>query len=129
MPAGAGVSTWRDVTTASPLQPETTMLLATITNRSGAVVHSNLMPLASPEHIQLKPANVEAAVHGLVVALTTDAAALWVVLTTAAHGRFDDNCFLLLPGARKLVGFVPFADAQESVLASTLRVEHLATAK
>ena len=55
--------------------------------------------------------DVEVAVHGLVVGLTSDTTALWAVLTTVAHSQFDDNCSVLLPGSRKLVGFVPVAEA------------------
>lgn len=126
MPAGAGVSKWQDVAASTALEPEATVLVATIVNASGGVVHDNLIPLASPERMMtiLAKATVSFAVHGLQVIVSTDHLALYVVLTTAAHGRFEDNAFLLKPGSRSLA-FVPFAEGQEDVLRDTLRVEHL----
>ena len=55
-----------------------------------------------------------------------------VVLTTAAHGRFSDNSFLLESGAAgaRQIDFLPWDGpidkAKVVLLRSTLRVEHLA---
>ena len=55
-----------------------------------------------------------------------DVVAVWVTLTTHAHGRFSDNAFLMQPGSRVLK-FFPFEGFELSELKSTLRVEHVAT--
>jgi hypothetical protein len=133
----AGASEWRDVTlsAAAALDPATTVLLATITNSSNHTVHENLIPLTSPANMRLPPANVTATVSGLIVTVSTDWPALWVVLTCAAHGRFEDNAFLLRGGGSSTSGdsrtsrqleFIPFLPDQEQVLQRTLRVEHVA---
>lgn len=136
--AEAGASKWSDVTlsAASALNPATTVLLATISNSSNHTVHENLIPLTSPEKMRLPPANVTATVSGLTVRVSTDLPALWVVLTTAAHGRFEDNAFLLRGGedgdggggggGSRTLEFIPFLPEQEEVLRKTLRVEHVA---
>ena len=136
--AEAGASKWSDVTlsAASALNPATTVLLATISNSSNHTVHENLIPLTSPEKMRLPPANVTATVSGLTVTVSTDLPALWVVLTTAAHGRFEDNAFLLRGGedgdggggggGSRTLEFIPFLPEQEEVLRKTLRVEHVA---
>lgn len=130
--AEAGATEWHDVTlaTAAALNPETTVLLATITNSSNHTVHENLIPLTSPEKMRLSPANVTATVSGLIVTVSTDWPALWVVLTCAAHGRFEDNAFLLrgvdgTSGGSRTLKFIPFMPDQEEVLRKTLRVEHV----
>ena len=122
--SAAGASEWHDVTPPAPLPLASTVLLATITNSSGSVVHENLIPLASPEKMELPAANVTASVEGLSVTVATDRPALWVVLTTAAQGRFSDNAFLLR-GSRT-IEFIPFMPGQEKTLKATLRVEHVA---
>ena len=50
--------------------------------------------------------------------------ALYVTLTTRAHGRFSDNAFAMPPGARQLT-FVPLGTPDPKGLAASLRVEHL----
>ena len=63
--------------------------------------------------------------------LTTNATAMFVVLTTAANGRFSDNAFLLEKGAAKRVWFEVWDDAADAAatamaeLKAGLRVEHL----
>ena len=124
MRAGAGVSEWRDLVLEKALQPPCTVLVAAIVNSSGAVVHENLMPLVSPEKMELVAgANVTASVDGMVVTVSADSPAMWVVLTTAAHGRFEDNAFLLI--GKRRINFIPFMPGQEDALRRTLRVEHL----
>ena len=127
MSSGAGVSEWDDVKSAVPLDPTVTVLVATIQNTSGHVVHRNTMPLSPPTHMRLMNANVTVHVEGLRVTVTSDAPALFVVLTTAAQGRFEDNAFLLKGGSRTL-DFIPFMSDQEDTLRRTVRVEHLAEA-
>ena len=46
--------------------------------------------------------------RGITVALTTDAPAFFVSLdATGMPGEFEDNCFTLVPGAPRVVGFAP----------------------
>ena len=68
-------------------------------------------------------ANVTVAVQGLQVTVSADAPAMYVVLTTAAHGRFEDNAFLLLPSKPMQVDFVPFGALDMPALTKSLRVE------
>ena len=75
--------------------------------------------------MQLPNATVTVTVSGLEVTVTTDKPAMWVMLTTAAHGRFEDNAFLLRKGSRTLQ-FVAFVAGQEDSLRDTIRVEHVA---
>jgi hypothetical protein len=95
MAAGAGVSEWHTVAAPPKLDVATTVLVATVSNSSGHTVQENLIPLTSPELMQLPDATVNVSVSGLRVTVTTDRPAMWVMLTTAAHGRFEDNAFLL----------------------------------
>jgi hypothetical protein len=52
----------------------------------------------------------------------------YVVLTTQAAGRFEDNSVLLEKGKPQTIGFIPWGDGpfQLALLESTLRIEHLA---
>ena len=63
------------------------------------------------------------------IMLTTNATALFVVLTTKAEGRFSDNAFLL--EGSKAMTFISWAlpaeiEAVAALLKSSVRVEHLA---
>lgn len=50
--------------------------------------------------------------------------ALDVWLSTLAHGRFEDNGFMLLPGTATL-DFIAFGSLDSQSLQASLRVEHL----
>jgi hypothetical protein len=97
------------------------------------------LPFQPPKHMTLAPASVslslgQPAADGSRVAITlaSNATALYVVLTTAAQGRFSDNSLLLEGGATgaRQVDFLPWDgpmdEAKVALLRSTLRVEHLA---
>ena len=61
------------------------------------------------------------------IILSTNATALYVVLTTKAAGRFGDNAFLLEAGSDLAVDFIPWETPVDmQLLESSLRVEHLA---
>ena len=47
-------------------------------------------------------------------------------LTTAAHGRFSDN-FFIMGATTRTVNFVSFGDLDLAALSKTLRVEHVRT--
>ena len=86
----------------------------------------------SLQYMMVRGANVQATVANSVnpdgtidITLTTDNVAMYVVLTTRAHGRFSDNAFVLLPGQR-VVQFISFDGPDLAKLTVTLRVEHLA---
>ena len=59
------------------------------------------------------------------ITCSTDGVALYVVLTTLAHGRFSDNAMLVLPPGQTVL-FYPFGALDLPLLTSSLRVEHLA---
>merc|ERR1711933_712036 len=94
---------------------EKAMLLVTVTDSTGAVVCDNPVAFAPPKSMSLPKARVAAEVAAAPSAdgsvdihLSSDAFALYVTLTTLAQGRFDDNAFVMLPGAKTLK-FLPFA--------------------
>ena len=43
---------------------------------------------------------------------------------SAAHGRFDDN-FFIMPAGERVVHFLPFGQLDVEALRATLRVEHV----
>jgi hypothetical protein len=56
-------------------------------------------------------------------------AAVLVVLTTQAAGRFSDNALVIVPEGQRVLRFLPMlpgAALDRGLLESTLRVEHLA---
>lgn len=106
---------------------------------SGTPESWSTLPFQPPKHMELAPAKVswslgQPATDGshVTITLTSNATALYVVLTTAAHGRFSDNSILLESGAARArqVDFLPWDgpidEAKIALLRSTLRVEHLA---
>jgi len=150
LPAGPGVTKFFTVDMAA-VNGSTHMLTALCTASSAAtaplktapeavtavgasgranVVSLNEIPLVPPSHMVLPPATVHATVatkpnvDGSVdVALKADKTALYVILTTLAHGRFSDNAFALTGST--VVQFVPFGALDLGTLSKTLRVEHL----
>lgn len=107
---------------------------------SVVVVSRNIQPFVPPKRMQLSswtPPTVTVAVGRvfgdnqiqLLVHSPGVAAALYVVLTTVAEGRFSDNAFLLEGSVKKEMWFVswkPVTDSVVDLLRSSLRVEHLA---
>ena len=64
-----------------------------------------------------------------VVVRASGGVATWVVLTTTAAGRFEENGFFLRPGEERAVPFVPLdpdGPPAEPLTAASVRVEHLA---
>ena len=137
LPAGAGISHYFHAENLSAVPNTTHMLIATVRNESGdAVLSVNEIPLVPPMAMrQLPPAAVSAKLgsHPVTpnsdgtfdVTLSTNATALYVTLTTAAHGRFSDNFFAMPAGSSRVVKFVPFSTFDATTLAPSLRVEHL----
>jgi hypothetical protein len=152
LPAGAGAAAWLCAGAGSPrggggcagwpallaplgLAPDTAVLQTALRDGAGATVYSSFELLATPA--ALLPAlpaapRVDAAVgapapDGSSVPVTVSASgtALFVTLTTAAHGRFSENFFILAAGAQRVVDFLPFAALDVATLKATLRVEHV----
>ena len=109
----------------------------TLSSPSLASPIENVVLLAPPvAMLPLPAANVSASVaaapspdgRSCAVSVSADATALFVTLTTLAQGRFSDNSFVLAKGAVAALQFLAFgaAPADCDLLASTLRVEHVA---
>ena len=111
----------------------THVLEAVVTEtQTGSVVSHNVIALARPELMQLLPSKATvAAVVGvdgsLAANVTVSAVAMYVTLTTAAHGRFEDNAFLLAAPYTRLVQFLPAVPGQAAAFVASLRVEDLST--
>ena len=60
------------------------------------------------------------------VTCTSDAVAVYVVLTTAAHGRFEPNAFALTNSSREIKFLSWDGAADVGLLKSSLRVDHAA---
>jgi hypothetical protein len=127
--AGAGVSE-RFTVDLSGIDPaEHILLIACAT--AGTTLSLNELLLATPHSLRLPAASVSAAVGAapnpdgsIDIALQADATALFVTLTTLAHGRFSDNAFALAPG-HTTIQFMPFGALDAPTLRKSLRVEHL----
>ena len=118
------------------------VLVIDVTNSSGARVSHNVLPFVPPKAMTVPQATVVADVKQSeidgkpYVELTTNATALWVVLTTRAIGRFAEGAFLLekteAGGPPRQVSFEPWDDATDAAtvamveLKASLRVEHVA---
>jgi hypothetical protein len=132
MPAGAGVSQWF---TISPPDGTKSVLVATVIDSKGAVMSKNVMPFATPQKMALQKANVKATAStsknpdgSVDITVTAEKTAMYVTLTTLAHGRFSDNAFLLDASSKfsRTIKFIPFRDfdaAAMTQLTSSLRVE------
>ena len=106
MAAGAGVTHFFTIN-LSNINAQQEVLVAQVFNTSGERVCNNVIPLLPPMNLSVAMAKVTATVSDTInadgtvdIAVKTDKVALYVVLTTAAHGRFSDNAFLLMPGSQ-----------------------------
>jgi hypothetical protein len=111
-----------------------TALLSTVTERStGEVMSSHMVQLVAPSALEVTKAAITLTVAdkanadgSIDIVVASDAVAVFVTLTTAAQGRFSDNCFLL-PATMKTVRFIPFlrdtAATDMATLKASLRVE------
>lgn len=147
LPAGPGVRKW--FTPDAGTLPDPTTHALVVSDSEGTEMLASLAPLNT---MALKPAKVTCTVGGaavaqgddddadddgkeaeaISVACTSDAVAVYVVLTTAAHGRFEPNAFVLGRRSRE-VQFLPWngnsTTSKEDVvglLKSSLRVDHAA---
>ena len=108
------------------------LLQIVVSNTTGAEMSVNTVPFVAPKAMRLPKASVSVSVGAATaggevpIELSSDAVALFVVLTTRAAGRFSRNAFLLQGQAT--VAFLPWTALNLTLLKSTLRVEHLAEA-
>jgi hypothetical protein len=130
LPRGPGAIAW--FTPPSALPPaNATAVISTVRDEVGSIVSEHMLQRVTPEHLAVPAATVsfkvadDANADGTIdVAVTSDRVALWVTLTTLAHGRFTDNAFFL-PATTKTVQFVPFLSTTPATLQSSLRIEDL----
>ena len=106
MATGAGISQFFSID-LSNFNAQQQVLVAQAFNTSGERVCNNVIPLLPPMNLSVAMAEVTATVSDTINAdgtvdidVKTDKVALYVVLTTAAQGRFSDNAFLLKPGSQ-----------------------------
>jgi hypothetical protein len=122
------------------------VLIIEVTNSSdcfgdaGCQASLNILPFVPPKQMlgRLPFANVTATVgdkpsgngEQVPITLKASATAMYVVLTTAAPGRFSDNAILIEGGQSVVVDFIswdgPMNATGLELLKSSLRVEHLA---
>jgi hypothetical protein len=131
--AGPGAMAWLSPTAPLP-NATTTLLLARLEGAGGALIEEHLVHLTAPVNLLVPRATLASSVAASPnadgsanITVSSDAAALFVTLTSAAPGRFSDNAFLVLPSAPRLVVWLPFvagdAEADLALLRSSLRVE------
>ena len=100
-----------------------------VTNSTGGRAMINILPFQPPRAMTLPKATVTATVekagsNGLIpITVSATATAMFVVLTTAAEGRFSDNAFLLEAGKDREIMFIPWKEMNGQL---KVRVEHLA---
>ena len=122
LPAGPGVRAWF----APDALPDPTTHALLVSDSEGSEMVASLAP---PNAMALKMAKVECKVgdvQGAVATLTctADAVAIYVVLTTAAHGRFEPNAFPLIGSSREVKFLSWNGTADVDLLKSTLRIDH-----
>jgi hypothetical protein len=133
LPAGAGALQWFQSDAVAAINGSTHVLQARVTGSDGSLMSLNTIPFATPEKMMLSKSNVAVSASttsdGQMIAhVKTDAVAMYVTLTTLAHGRFEDNSFLVLPPGRD-VKFYPQESPHQSLgecrsaFATSLRVE------
>ena len=110
------------------------LLRVVVKDSAGIALSTNVLPLAKPSELKLPATTVThtlgpaaAGSKSVAITLKSTATAVFVWLSTAEHGRFSDNAFLLLPDEQKMITFESFLEAGTSAeaLGSSLRVEHL----
>ena len=105
------------------------MVSIEVTNSTGGRAMINILPFQPPRAMTLPKATVTATVekagsNGLIpITVSATATAMFVVLTTAAEGRFSDNAFLLEAGKDREIMFIPWKEMNGQL---KVRVEHLA---
>jgi len=100
------------------------IVTTSIVDSDGKSISENFVPLTSPLHMNLLMPSISFSVDSQgTITLKSDKFAVFVTLTTRAHGRFSDNAFLMFPGTKQ-VQFKWFGNPDVATLSSSLRVEH-----
>lgn len=130
--AGPGTTEWIQNDAVSKIDGTTHILEAVVLSSQGAVVCNNVVPFATPEKMKLQAADVSVTAStedgAFVAKVTAKNVAVYVTLTTLAHGVFEDNSFLVHPPGRD-VKFTPMQPSKhtmqetQNLFASSLRVE------
>lgn len=139
LPAGAGKIHWFEVPAIETLNGSLCILEAVVITDSGTIASSNVVPFVTPEKMVLHDSSVtvNATRHidgNLIAEVRVKSVAMYVTLTTRAHGRFEDNAFLLRPPGRQ-VKFLPeyglrspvSTEADFKLFSESLRVEDVST--
>ena len=145
-PLNSTCPSWAAVLAAAGCSPSACLLLTSLSGSAGtaarstgtgggggpAAVYSSFELLDTPA--ALMPALPRAVVTFTIgvpqpdgsvpITVTSDAVALFVGLTTAAHGRFSRNYFIALKGDTAL-DYLPFGVLDEATLRATTRIEHV----
>ena len=102
---------------------------------SGVSASWSTVPFVAPKDMALPAAVVSITVADRppagaetvdIVLRSTGGAALYVVLTTQAAGRFSDNVLLLEAGTPRSLSFLAWGALDYDLFKSSVRVEHLA---
>jgi beta-mannosidase len=96
----------------SKIAPDPDKVFVSLSLERGTAAAESELFLVKPKRCTLAQARVRAAISGTdkapVVDLSTDAPAFFVSLhADGIAGEFEDNCFTLLPGAPRALGFRP----------------------
>lgn len=135
LPAGPGESKWFNATSWNNYSNGNFVFTSDVYNGDKTLLSHHVILPNSPQNLTLPATKLSLSVgdmdaDGAVpITVTSTAPALFVTLTTAAQGRFSENCFLI-PQAGKAVTvkFLPFTAAgpfDKALLKSSLRVEDL----
>ena len=130
---GPGVIEWFTVDSLPSSERNTTSVVSTVHDASGALISEHLIQLINPMYMRVPVATITFKIaetansDGTIdIAVSSDKVALWVTLTTLAQGRFSDNVFFL-PATTKTVQFMPFSPSTASddyaMLNASLRIE------
>ncbi len=102
---------------------------------SGDLAVDNELFLAYPKECELLDPEIRMEIRGaegepdgtaFTVELSAERPAFYVALDAGATpGRFDDNCFTLIPGRAKVVRFLPRSGSQSGATRGEVRLYHL----
>ena len=109
------------------------MLDVTVASSGGTAMSRSMPPLWKASIFSLPTAAVSHAVKhapassgSVKITLASNATAVYVVLSTLEQGLFDDNAFVLRPGAEHERTVELFGGTSSAAVEALLRVEHLA---
>jgi hypothetical protein len=131
--SAAGCDSWSDVLAPLGASPEQAVLMTQLEFANKSIAYSSFELLSTPAAmLAALPKSTVSAVVGapaadgsaVPITVSADGAALFVGLTTAAHGRFSRN-FFIMPKGQVSLEFIPFGTLDVVTLKATLRVDHV----